>query len=181
MQAQTKALSIDLEIANEIKANYHGVADRIRQILTNLLGDAVTFTENGNITIKLSKHADETMSRRSGGTGLGTIISKQLVELIGGSIYATSQLYVGSTFCFILPPKKCREKVKLEKFAPTKLPKLRILVVDDLQHNIDLMFVLLTRAEHTAFAARDAKQVLFRKRNDLPDVVLLDSLAILPR
>ncbi|MDO6694147.1 MHYT domain-containing protein [Aliiglaciecola sp. 3_MG-2023] len=205
LQAQRKGLSIDLEIANEIKGNYHGVPDRIRQILTNLVGNAVKFTEKGNITIKLSKHADdmvrfeirdtgigmsnvqlenvfeafeqadESMSRRFGGTGLGTTISKQLVELMGGSIYATSQLNIGSTFCFILPLKKVESNSqKSEKRAPTKLPKLRILVVDDLQQNIDLLTILLTRAEHTVFAARDGEQALIRMRNDQPDVVLMD-------
>ncbi|GAA6185757.1 MHYT domain-containing protein [Aliiglaciecola sp. NS0011-25] len=205
LQAQRKGVSIDLEIATDITGNYNGVPDRIRQILTNIVGNAVKFTHKGSVTIMLSKHtdemvkfeikdtgigmseeqlqnvfeafeqADESMSRRFGGTGLGTTISKQLVELMGGSISATSQLNIGSVFTFTLPLKKVDGKSqKAAKLLPTKLPKLRILVVDDLQQNIDLLTILLTRAEHTVITARDGEQALIRMRNDKPDVVLMD-------
>lgn len=205
LQAQKKGLTINLTVDPEIRGHYHGVPDRIRQTLTNLVGNAVKFTQKGNISIIVSKHtqgqikfeikdtgigmspkqletvfeafeqADESMSRRFGGTGLGTTISKQLVELMGGSISATSQTNVGSCFTFTLPLKRVDAAAKTErKKVLSKLPKLRILVVDDLQQNIDLLTILLKREEHTVIAARDGEQALIRMRNDEPDIVLMD-------
>jgi len=106
---------------------------RIRQILLNLAGNAVKFTERGAVLIEVSRHdpnqikftvtdtgigittqqmdllfrrftqANSSTTRRYGGTGLGLAISKTLVELMGGSIGAQSDPGAGSTFWFTLP------------------------------------------------------------------------------
>jgi signal transduction histidine kinase/ActR/RegA family two-component response regulator len=106
---------------------------RIRQVLLNLAGNAVKFTEGGSVVIgaqtldaarvKISvtdtgigipaeqmttlfqqyAQGDSARSRRYGGTGLGLAISKTLVELMGGEIGAQSTLGAGSTFWFVLP------------------------------------------------------------------------------
>lgn len=106
--------------------------DRTEQVLVNLLGNALRYTENGSITIRAwtepSKlwlavidtgigiapenlphvferffRADRSRARHSGGTGIGLAISRRLIELQGGEISVESQLGKGSTFRFFLP------------------------------------------------------------------------------
>jgi signal transduction histidine kinase/ActR/RegA family two-component response regulator len=123
---------------------------RIRQVLLNLAGNAVKFTEGGSVVIgaealdpahvKISvtdtgigipaeqmatlfqqyAQGDTARSRRYGGTGLGLAISKTLVELMGGEIGAQSTLGAGSTFWFVLPLN-----AGVEAAAPAPPPQVR--------------------------------------------------------
>jgi signal transduction histidine kinase len=106
--------------------------DRTEQILVNLLGNAIRYTETGTITVRTSHdfnflwvavidtgigispedlphvferfwRADRSRSRHSGGTGIGLAITRRLVELQGGKITVSSHLNKGSTFKFSLP------------------------------------------------------------------------------
>ena len=106
--------------------------DRTEQILVNLIGNAVRYTESGSITVKATKanhyvwievidtgagiaaadipyvferfwRADPSRASHSGGTGIGLAIARRLVELQGGTIEVTSKLGQGSTFRFCLP------------------------------------------------------------------------------
>ncbi|MBN3870937.1 cell wall metabolism sensor histidine kinase WalK [Nostoc sp. JL33] len=106
--------------------------DRTEQVLVNLLGNAVHYTNEGSITIRAGTEgsqlwiavidtgigiapenlphvferfwrADQSRDRHSGGTGIGLTISRRLIELQGGQIQVESELGVGSTFRFFLP------------------------------------------------------------------------------
>ena len=131
--ASKKGLAISLVIDARVRTAAHGDMPRLRQVLTNLIGNAIKFTERGHVTMRVSQEqstvwrfevtdsgigiaanetdlvfdafaqADGTHSRRFGGTGLGLAISKQLVELMGGTIGVTSTHGVGSTFVVTIP------------------------------------------------------------------------------
>jgi PAS domain S-box-containing protein len=128
----SKGLNLNLEISQETKQWYLGDPVRLRQVMTNLVGNAIKFTEKGYVKIscsinsnselsfeiedsgigidkekqeKLFTHftqADSSTTRRYGGTGLGLAISQQLVELMGGKITIDSTLNKGSIFRFSL-------------------------------------------------------------------------------
>lgn len=205
LQAQNKGLALALNIHPDVQGYYNGAPDRIRQVLTNLIGNAIKFTEQGKVSIDISNssndlvsfvikdsgigmtevqlatifdafaQADESMSRRFGGTGLGTTISKQLVELMKGNITASSIEGKGSEFTFSIPLKPV--VISLDKNIQLKshtLPKLHILVVDDIHHNIELLTLLLKRHGHTVIEARDGEQALLQMENNIIDVVLMD-------
>jgi len=121
---------------------------RLRQIILNLISNAIKFTSKGEVNITLSEQngklvfevrdtgigipqsqikklfnrfeqADATTTRKFGGTGLGLPIAKQLVNLMGGEITVTSEEKVGSTFSVVLPLKKSDLK-KHNKLASTE-------------------------------------------------------------
>jgi signal transduction histidine kinase len=129
--ARHKEVALYLEYPAMIPRMYIGDSIRVRQVITNLAGNAMKFTEHGVVAITVRyqggprisirdtgigiatdrlesifekfTQADGDTSRRYGGTGLGLTISKQLVELMGGSITVESILGKGSTFSIQLP------------------------------------------------------------------------------
>jgi two-component system sensor histidine kinase RpfC len=133
-QAAAKGVEFVVSIMPEVPPAVRGDALHLRQVLINLAGNAVKFTERGSVTVHVSNQgetetgvrlkfsvrdtgigiapesqarifesftqADQTTTRRFGGTGLGTTIAKQLVELMGGRIGMESAVGLGSTFWF---------------------------------------------------------------------------------
>ncbi|MDO6428055.1 MHYT domain-containing protein [Thalassotalea sp. 1_MG-2023] len=205
LQARSKGLELTVDVSPKLKKTYAGSPERVRQVLTNLVSNAVKFTQQGYVKITVSPaqenniefviedsgigmsksqlsavfdpftQADASMSRRFGGTGLGTTISKQLVELMGGKISATSEENKGSTFRFTLPLQARKNLVVEQKQERIKLPPMTILVVDDIQQNIDLLSVLLEREGHTVLTARDGQQALIRMAAETNlDLVIMD-------
>ena len=132
--ARIKNISLDFEAADDVPAACFGDPQRLRQVLSNLVNNAIKFTESGKVQVVISAlraesakvtlrlevfdtgigiddaaleklfqrfvQLDAVLSRRYGGTGLGLYISKQLVELMGGRIGASSRRDLGSQFWF---------------------------------------------------------------------------------
>jgi two-component system, sensor histidine kinase RpfC len=143
-QAAAKGLEIVVSIMPEVAPAVRGDPHHLRQVLINLVGNALKFTEQGSVTVHVSAQtesaeqvrlkfsirdtgigippeaqarifesftqADQTTTRRFGGSGLGTTIAKQLVELMGGRIGLESAVGLGSTFWFELPLAKQPER-----------------------------------------------------------------------
>src|SRR4051812_22059023 len=131
-QAAGKGIEFAAAIMPEVPPAVRGDPHYLRQVLINLAGNAIKFTERGTVTVHVSAHgevnekiqlkfsirdtgigipteaqtlvfdsftqADQSTTRRFGGTGLGTTIAKQLVELMGGRIGLESAVGLGSTF-----------------------------------------------------------------------------------
>jgi len=130
---RARGLNLAFESDSSISSVVLGDAHRIRQCLLNLLGNAVKFTEEGSVTIRLSAseeghvrfavtdtgvgipkdrqkavfeafvQADISTTRKFGGTGLGLAITSQLINLMGGTLGLESEPGSGSTFYFTIP------------------------------------------------------------------------------
>ncbi|MBQ4830187.1 PAS domain S-box protein [Alteromonas sp. MMG017] len=203
LEAKRKKITLEVQVGSEVREAYNGVPERIRQVLNNLIGNAVKFTGDGSVVLQVSSdgsfvyfkvkdsgigmnseqvnrvfdafaQADASMSRKYGGTGLGTTISKQLVELMGGNICAQSELGKGSTFTFRLPLVPAIAPRAVEEGKPVQLPSMHILIVDDIAQNIDLLSLLLVRSGHTVEVARDGKEALEKMKLPGIELVLMD-------
>ncbi|MFT2110799.1 MHYT domain-containing protein [Marinomonas sp. 2405UD68-3] len=205
LQAKNKGLTLDLKLDHNLAPYYWGAPDRIRQVLTNIIGNAIKFTSQGhvNLTVEIEPNnesvlftikdsgigmtdkqieqifdpftqADTSTTRKFGGTGLGTTISKQLIELMGGDITVTSQLGVGTKFYLSIPLKKSEIAPLTKKHETVQLPLLKVLVVDDIQQNIDLLTLLLTRDGHSVTTALNGELALMQMQESQPDIVLMD-------
>lgn len=125
--------------------------------------------------------ADGSISRKFGGTGLGTTISKQLTELMEGQIWAESQLGQGSKFHFIVKMKASEQPAPLNgsPLPPdASLPlqrRFRILLAEDIEQNIKLLKIVLEKNGHTLMVARNGREaVQMYQQDDSIDVILMD-------
>ncbi|MFZ8200111.1 MHYT domain-containing protein [Alteromonas portus] len=207
LEAKRKKVGLVLNVDDSVANGYRGVPERMRQVLNNLIGNAVKFTHEGEVAVNVRKdnefvyfsvsdtgigmtqeqvervfdpfsQADASMSRKYGGTGLGTTISKQLVELMDGNICVTSEKGKGTTFTFRLPLQEVEiGESTSESAQPTSTQidsTLRVLVVDDVQQNIELLSLLLSRAGHKVDTATDGLIALEKMQSASFDVVLMD-------
>ncbi|MGG5575253.1 PAS domain S-box protein [Vibrio diazotrophicus] len=206
LSAKNKGIELNLAMADDLPQVVLGAEDRIRQVLMNLVGNGIKFTESGGVSLTVSAveqkpdwirfsvidsgigidpsrlksifepftQADASMSRRFGGTGLGTTISQQLVELMGGTIQATSELGKGSCFTIELPLPKSEAATVSRTSHIFDLPSLRVLVCDDIEQNINLLRILLERQNHKVFTAQDGHEAVAQFKSVQPDIILMD-------
>jgi signal transduction histidine kinase/CheY-like chemotaxis protein len=165
-RAAEKNLEVVVSISHNLPAELLGDPGRIRQVLSNLVSNAIKFTERGEIVIEAAvpkfendcaeivlsvkdtgvgippdrqqavfesfTQADGSTTRKFGGTGLGLTISRQLIELMDGTLTVESAVGVGSTFSarIKLPVSQHQKSVR-----PRELRGLHVLVVDDNETN----------------------------------------------
>ena len=164
---------------------------RLRQVINNIVSNAMKFTVNGHVTVRcwqdernvyisvadtgigmtdetLSRlftpftQADSSTARRFGGTGLGLSISKRLVELLGGSIVATSKEGEGSTFTVSIPlqivdPPAVAKPLE-EPHAPR--PGIWILIVDDNAVNLKVAKHMVNKLGYECVLANNGREAV---------------------
>ncbi len=203
--AMHKGIDVSLDYAADCPECFLGDALRLNQILSNLLSNAVKFTAHGQVRLIIQRvdaellcavsdtgigiaadrlqqifepfaQADASMTRRFGGTGLGTSIAKRLSELMHGEITASSTLGQGSCFQVRLPLPACACPGAGDAAPPrlTHLPPLHILVADDVPQNRQLMQIQLSRLGHTVTLVEDGEQAIAACARQPFDLVLMD-------
>ena len=210
---QSKSLGLLREVDAQLPNCFTGDPTRLRQILMNLVGNAIKFTEKGQVSVTVTQkseeilrfavtdtgigiplerqghifdsftQADDSTTRRYGGTGLGTTIAKEIVEKMGGRIWLESEVGKGSTFSFVvrLPVAKgvvsCKDRRSHHRKAVTvgvmRVP-LKVLIADDVEANRLLVVTRLQQRGHHVVVAEDGLQVLSCYEKEPFDVILMD-------
>ena len=221
--AHGKGLELSCCIRKGTATNLVGDPTRLRQVLLNLIGNAIKFSEQGKVFVEIAQtkqvgeeielsfsvhdtgigmseeaqkklfqsftQADTSTTRKYGGTGLGLAICRKLVELMGGSIKATSSLGKGSTFVFNLgftkhyssplPPNELNVVPKLS-FGPempasvVKPNGTRILVAEDGKTNRMVAAEVLKRLGFTADIVFNGLEAVEAWEKKEYDIILMD-------
>ena len=175
VRAEHKSLELLCQLDADVPRALRGDPGRLRQVIANLVANAITFTERGEVEVRVERtddgllrfsvrdtgmgidtadidrlfesfeQADKSSSRRFGGTGLGLSISRGLVELLGGTIHAKSAVGVGSTFTFTARFEELPTPAEEPQAAAVPLAGSRVLIVDDNPTNRMILFMLTRR------------------------------------
>jgi CheY-like chemotaxis protein/anti-sigma regulatory factor (Ser/Thr protein kinase) len=210
--AEDKGLTFDLRVKPKAAGAYLGDATRVRQILFNLISNALKFSERGEVCVTVDRsggdlilevrdsgigikpaqlnqlfqkfeQADASTTRRYGGTGLGLAICRELAQLMGGDITASSVAGDGATFTVRLPLAKAAAR-------PAKPPAkamsaaspgpdehaqpLRVLAAEDNAVNQIVLKTLLRQAGLSVSMVSDGRAALAAWESGEWDVVLMD-------
>ncbi len=208
MRAQQKDVLFVYEKDDDLPIAIEVDETRLRQILLNLLGNAIKFTDNGGkVTLRVHKHQallyfevidsgvgisaehlDKIfqpfeqvgdIQRQAEGTGLGLVISQQLVKLMGGEIQVTSELGKGSTFWFELALPFLDAPIKTSQPTYDKIvgyqgKRRKILAVDDKQDNRLVLLNLLEPFGFEVELAENGQEGVNKAQEIQPDAILMD-------
>jgi signal transduction histidine kinase/CheY-like chemotaxis protein len=201
--ANERHLELLLELDPELPAAVLVDPLRLKQILTNLVSNAVKFTDRGAVRLAVGSrpgdrvrfevrdsglgmspeqlgrlfHAFQQLkhgTNHRGGSGLGLALSKHLVELLGGEISVESRLGEGSSFSFELVLPKASLPVRLAETPPKPRPGGRVLVVDDNAINLKVARSLAEKAGYRVTTAVNGLEAVAAVERDAFDVVLMD-------
>lgn len=213
-RARNRQIELRVDRAADFPRTCTGDALRLRQVLLNLLSNAVKFTETGTVTLSASmrngrlafavtdtgigmsapqlanlftpfSQADGSTTRKFGGTGLGLVISKALIELMGGEIRVDSRPHEGSTFAVDLPYVPSTADVarpspaqQVAASATRRLAGISILVAEDDAFNRMLLEETLVADDGAKLLmvenGREAVAAVEREGTAAFDLVLMD-------
>ncbi len=203
-QAKEKGILFSLIVEDDIPAYVAGDPTRLRQIILNLVGNAVKFTNSGEVSVILdtaldrlrlriadtgigiAKHAQASLfepyvqadiatMRKFGGSGLGLTIVKKLVSSMEGKIVVQSVPGRGSTFTVFLPLKKSGPPRQVTtRQKEMAIPKLSIVVADDNAVNRMILSQMLEQDGHDVVTMSNGKEVVEYLPDHRVSVILMD-------
>ena len=203
-QSREKNVNFSLVVEDDIPNYVYGDPTRLRQIILNLVGNAVKFTNAGEISVILDTaldrirlrisdtgigiskqaqaslfepyvQADIAIMRKFGGSGLGLTIVKKLVSSMEGKIVVSSVPGRGSTFTVFLPLKAAPAPIKkTSSRSDMTLPQLSIVVADDNAVNRMVLSKMLESDGHDVVTMSNGKEVVEYLANHDVSVILMD-------
>jgi PAS domain S-box-containing protein len=210
--ASGKDVAFSLQVSDSARGLYRGDATRVRQILYNLISNALKFTDRGEVRVTASRRddnlilevsdtgigipsdrlatlfqnfvqADASTTRRFGGTGLGLSICRQLAEMMGGAVAATSIPGRGSTFVATLAIPRISDEVRAAPPSVVHAPEipeesaastLRVLAAEDNAVNQLVLKTLLSQIGVTPRVVDNGAEALAAWEQEPWDIILMD-------
>jgi signal transduction histidine kinase/CheY-like chemotaxis protein len=211
--AQQRGLALELDLQPGLDLlRVKGDPTRIRQILVNLIGNALKFTEFGSVRVETAwrpsdaqhilftcavrdsgigispellesmfdafQQADNSISRRYGGTGLGLPIARNLAERMGGSLYAESSEGLGSVFHLEIPLQRIQQEEPVpQSGAAGEIPQERdgcVLLVEDNPVNRTVVEAMLRSLGLQVSVAGDGAQAVSMASQEKYALILMD-------
>jgi signal transduction histidine kinase/ActR/RegA family two-component response regulator len=200
-RATSHGIDVYVEVTPEVDA-IEADELRFKQVVLNLVTNAVKFTpDGGSVTIQARAQGDDVVfavtdtgigvpqeererifesfqqggrgASREEGTGLGLTLSRRIVELLGGRMWLTSEVGVGSTFSFAIPARSTADTAdEASAYGPGQVPS--VVIIDDDRPSMELLSAYLSGIAVQVSKARDGQAGLAAVRRTNPSVVLLD-------
>lgn len=220
-RAKASRLSFEVDMSDVLPSKLRGDKERVIQVITNLLTNAVKYTPEGRVTLSVQgkisegrllliitvsdtgigvaqenlpylfdsfRRVGEFKNKRIEGTGLGLTITKQLVELMGGTISVESELGKGTSFTAVIPQEiRSVEPCGNFSMGPNGDRRVanrnesfdaigKILVVDDVAINLRVFAVLLSNTDITVDTAISGQEALEKIKRNKYDLIFIDHL-----
>ncbi len=220
-RAKASRLAFEVDMSDVLPSVLRGDKERIIQVVTNLLTNAVKYTPEGRITLSIKgkifegrlllivqvsdtgigvakenipylfdsfRRVGEFQNKRIEGTGLGLTITKQLVELMDGSISVESELGKGTTFTVVIPQEiRSIEPCGIFSMGPNGDRRIadrheifdligKILVVDDVAINLRVFSMLLSNTDITVDTAISGIEAIGKIKDEKYDIIFIDHL-----
>lgn len=213
-QADKKGIQLLWVVDSHLPRQLSGDPKHLQQIINNLVGNAIKFTDHGQVKVTVNQlvkeeerlwveikisdtgmgipkeaiprlfdsftQLDGSITRRFGGTGLGLSITRQLIELMGGSIEVKSTVGEGSEFSvtipFLLTEAETISKSGLEsgQLLKTNISNHKLLVAEDDDINRTVILSILKAKGYDLSVAKDGVEAVEQWKTVKPDVVLMD-------
>jgi len=211
-RAAEKGVALTFSVDRSLPDVLLGYPMRLKQVLFNLVGNGLKFTESGEVSLWLGcarrsgdevllaiavrdtgigitpegverlfkpfSQADDSISRRYGGAGLGLAISKRLVEFMGGALSVSSKVDEGSVFSFTIPAAAGKEEASSDPSSggagELPLHGLSVLIAEDNAINRKVLEKMLEKAGISFDSAKDGIEAAKKGSDGGFDAILMD-------
>ena len=203
IKAQEKGIELIFDLEDRIHSVFRGDPLRLGQVIINLMGNAIKFTKSGEVALLIRAiddttiefhvkdtgiglkqeqinrlfqnytQADSSTSRKYGGTGLGLMISKQLINLMGGDIHVESEYGKGSEFIFTIQTTFETDK-RLYHLPSKDLVGKKVLLIDNNQSTLNALSNMLNYFKYDSTVMSDIKEAEALIEDEAFDIIFID-------